>query len=74
MNATKVTRKRHLVKAISYRIIGTITTMLTGWYITGNAMSGVKIGVIESILKIGIYYGHERLWLKIKYGLNYEKK
>jgi uncharacterized membrane protein len=71
---TQVTRKRHLVKAISYRIIGTITTMLTGWYITGNALSGVKIGVIESLLKIVIYYGHERLWLKIKYGLNYEKK
>lgn len=66
---TKVTRKRHLAKAISYRIIGTLTTMITGWYITGNAMSGVKIGVIESILKIGIFYAHERAWLKFEYGL-----
>ena len=66
---TKVTRKRHLVKAITYRIIGTITTMLTAWYITGNAISGVKIGIVESALKIGIYYIHERLWLKIKFGV-----
>lgn len=66
---TKVTRKRHFAKAISYRIIGTLTTMITGWYITGNAMSGVKIGVIESILKIGIFYAHERAWLKFEYGL-----
>lgn len=66
---TKVTRKRHLAKAISYRIIGTLTTMITGWYITGDAMSGVKIGVIESILKIGIFYAHERAWLKFEYGL-----
>ena len=51
---TKVTRKRHLVKAITYRIIGTITTMLTAWYITGNAIYGVKIGIVESYLKIGI--------------------
>jgi uncharacterized membrane protein len=71
---TKVTRKRHLVKAISYRIIGTITTMCTGWYITGDIMSGVKIGVIESLLKISIYYGHERVWLKINFGLNNERK
>ena len=69
MNATKVTRKRHFVKAITYRIIGTITTMLTAWYITGNAISGVKIGIVESALKIGIYYIHERLWLKIKFGV-----
>lgn len=71
---TKVTRKRHLVKAISYRIIGTITTMITGWYITGNMLSGVKIGIIESVLKIAIYYGHERVWLKINFGLNNERK
>jgi uncharacterized membrane protein len=67
---TKVTRKRHLAKAISYRIVGTLTTMITGWYITGNIMSGVKIGVIESFVKIGIFYAHERAWLKINYGLN----
>ena len=71
---TKVTRKRHLVKAISYRIIGTITTMITGWCITGNILSGVKIGIIESVLKIAIYYGHERVWLKINFGLNNERK
>lgn len=66
---TKVTRKRHLAKAISYRIIGTLTTMITGWYITGHLMSGVKIGVIESLLKIGIFYAHERAWLKFEYGI-----
>lgn len=66
---TKVTRKRHFAKAISYRIIGTLTTMITGWYITGNVMSGVKIGIIESLLKIGIFYAHERAWLRFEYGL-----
>lgn len=66
---TKVTRKRHLAKAVSYRILGTLTTMLTAYAITSDVMSGVKIGVIESALKIGIYYMHERAWLKLEYGL-----
>jgi uncharacterized membrane protein len=62
-------KKRHLFKAISYRIIGTITTTITGWVITGNFTSGLKIGAIESILKIAIYYGHERIWYMSKYGV-----
>lgn len=66
---TKVTRKRHFAKALSYRIIGTLTTMITAYAITGNALFGVKIGIIESALKIGIFYAHERAWLKFEYGL-----
>lgn len=66
---TKVTRKRHLVKAISYRIIGTLTTMVTAYAITGDVMSGVKIGLVETAVKIGIFYAHERAWLNIKFGL-----
>lgn len=69
MKETKVTRKRHLVKAISYRIIGTLTTMVTAYAITGNVMSGVKIGLVETAVKIGIFYAHERAWLNIKFGL-----
>ena len=71
---TKVTRKRHLAKAISYRIIGTITTMITAYIITGDVISGLKIGVIETALKIGIFYAHERAWLKFEYGLKKSDK
>lgn len=71
---TRVTRKRHLAKAVSYRIIGTLTTMVTAYAITGDVMSGVKIGVIETALKIGIYYAHERAWLKLEYGLKKSEK
>ena len=71
---TKVTRKRHFAKAISYRIIGTITTMITAYIITGNVISGVKIGVIETALKIAIFYAHERAWLKSEYGIKKQDK
>lgn len=66
---TKVTRKRHLAKAVSYRIIGTFTTMITAYAITGDVMSGVKIGLVETTVKIAIFYAHERAWLNVKFGL-----
>lgn len=69
MKESKVTRKRHLAKAVSYRILGTLTTMFTAYFITGDVMSGLKIGIIETGLKIAIFYAHERAWLKFEYGL-----
>lgn len=66
---TKVTRKRHLAKAVSYRVIGTFTTMITAYAITGDVMSGVKIGLVETMVKIAIFYAHERAWLNVQFGL-----
>jgi adenylylsulfate kinase len=43
--------------------------MMLGWLITGNAMTGVKIGGVEVITKMALYFFHERFWFKIKFGL-----
>ena len=43
--------KRHLAKTITWRIVGTIDTMIIGWLITGDAMTGLKIGGIEVVTK-----------------------
>ena len=59
-----VAKKRHLAKAISWRVIGTLDTMLLGWIISGDPMVGVKIGAVELVTKIILYYGHERAWYK----------
>ena len=59
-----VSKKRHLVKAVSWRAVGTIDTMLLGWLISGDPMVGVKIGAIELVTKIFLYYAHERAWYK----------
>ncbi|MCB0457767.1 MAG: DUF2061 domain-containing protein [Flavobacteriaceae bacterium] len=56
---------RHVVKAITWRILGTLDTILLSWLITGNAMTGVKIGFSEVITKMVLYYFHERIWFKI---------
>ena len=61
--------KRHVAKTITWRIIGTLDTMIIGWLITGDILTGLKIGGIEVITKMILYYFHERMWFKINLGL-----
>ncbi|MBW2937448.1 DUF2061 domain-containing protein [Aureisphaera sp. CAU 1614] len=56
---------RHIVKAITWRILGTLDTILLSWIITGSALTGLKIGFAEVITKMILYYLHERVWFKI---------
>ena len=65
--------KRHVAKTITWRIVGTIDTMIIGWLITGDAMTGLKIGGIEIVTKMILYYFHERVWFKINLGLPHRK-
>lgn len=62
-------RKRHLFKTLSWRVIGTLDTILLSWIITGNSITGLKIGVVEVITKMVLYYLHERAWYNLNYGL-----
>jgi uncharacterized membrane protein len=58
---------RSVVKAISWRIIGTIDTMVISWFITGELTMAISIGSIEVITKMILYFGHERVWNLIKW-------
>ena len=66
-----VNYKRHIAKTISWRIIGTIDTMILSGIITGSWKMGLTIGGIEVITKMALYFLHERAWYKFsKFGLN----
>ena len=69
MSKKNVTRARHLAKTITWRIIGTVDTMLLGWLISGDPMIGIKVGSLELFTKLILYYFHERLWYKSKFGI-----
>ena len=64
----KESRLRSVVKGITWRIVGTIDTMIIAFIITGKFKMALSIGGIEVITKIFIYYLHERVWMKIKWG------
>ncbi len=59
--------KRHLAKAVTWRVIGTIDTFILSWIVTSNPLLGFKIGVSEVITKMTLYYFHERVWFNIKF-------
>ena len=58
---------RSIVKAMSWRVIGTIDTMIISWFITGELTMALSIGSIEVVTKMMLYYGHERIWNLIKW-------
>lgn len=63
------TIKRHLLKTVSWRLLGSIDTMLLGWFITGNIATGARIGGMELVTKMLLYFFHERAWNKVSFGL-----
>jgi len=65
----KLARKRHLLKTFTWRITATLTTTIIAWIITGDPTTGLTVGGIEFFLKMPIYYFHERLWYRSKYGV-----
>jgi uncharacterized membrane protein len=65
-----VSYKRHFAKTLSWRIIGTIDTMLLSSVITGSWEMGLTIGGAEVVTKMVLYFLHERIWYKyFKYGI-----
>ncbi len=59
---------RSIVKAISWRIIGTLDTIVISWFLTGEIDTALAIGSIELVTKMLLYFGHERVWNRINFG------
>jgi|TARA_B110000240_G_C13249586_1_gene346836 uncharacterized membrane protein len=60
--------KRSIAKTASWRIIGTVSTVVISYLITGTLALAFSIGVVELISKLVLYFFHERAWNKIKWG------
>jgi len=56
--------KRHLLKTISYRILGTSITVITAYLLGASIEISSLLGVGELLLKPIIYFIHERIWYK----------
>lgn len=65
-----VSKKRHLAKAVTWRIIASITTALIAWWFGLPPKAVGFVFVADLIIKFVLYYGHERMWYKyIKFGI-----
>lgn len=65
----KNTRRRHVYKALTWRVFSSSITVMIVWLILGDPFKSITITIIESVIQLILYYFHEQLWHKSKYGL-----
>ena len=59
---------RSLVKAVSWRLTGSVDTLIISFLITGKLKLAFTISGVELFTKVGLYYVHERVWDKLSFG------
>jgi uncharacterized membrane protein len=62
------TTRRSLVKTISWRLTGSGATFLISYLIAGNFVVAGTIAFIQLVSNTILYFVHERVWNKIKWG------
>jgi uncharacterized membrane protein len=62
------THARSVLKAISWRTLGTLDTFAISWFMTGRIEVAGSIAGLEIVTKIAWYYLHERLWALVTWG------
>jgi len=62
------THARSVLKAISWRTLGTIDTFAISWFMTGRVEIAGSIAVLEVGTKLMWYYFHERIWAAVDWG------
>ena len=60
----KRSRRRHIAKTITWRIIASATTFTFVYVVFGDIKAASGIMVMESLLKMVLYYFHERAWFR----------
>ena len=63
------TRRRSALKALSWRVFATMITFFVALIITGETDFAIKIGLMDTTIKFVAYFTHERVWVRIPYGI-----
>ncbi len=61
------THTRSVLKAVSWRMLGTLDTFAISWLLTGRVEIAASIAGLEIITKIAWYYLHERVWARSRH-------
>jgi adenylylsulfate kinase len=62
------THKRTFLKTVSWRVLASFTTTGVTFVLTGRLDLAISVGVADSVVKFFIYYLHERMWSRSRYG------
>jgi uncharacterized membrane protein len=61
-------RLRSLIKAVSWRLVGSLDTFILTMLVTGKLRYAVSVAGVEALTKIALYYVHERVWRRVRWG------
>ncbi len=59
---------RSVAKAMSWRVIGTLDTLIVSYFLTGEIVLATSIASVDFITKMILYFFHERIWNRVKWG------
>jgi len=59
---------RSIVKAVTWRAGGTVVTFMVAWIVAGELSLAARIGILDTAIKIGVFYAHERFWNRLSFG------
>ena len=59
---------RTIMKAFSWRFIATLVTFTVAWVVTKELKFAAEIGLADTVIKLGAYYFHERVWIGVDFG------
>ena len=61
-------RKRSILKAVTWRVLATLVTILVVYFVTKEVALSLGVGFIDAAIKVLIYYAHERVWDRARFG------
>lgn len=59
---------RSILKAVTWRAGGTAVTFAVAWILTRELTLAAGIGLLDTVIKIGAFYVHERIWNRVSFG------
>ncbi len=73
-----ISKKRHIAKTITWRVIASVTTFLLAMLFFRDdpnaAQKATGVAIAETVIKMILYYFHERMWYKSNFGLLSRRK
>jgi len=68
LSVMKETRKRSILKSITWRVICIAVSILISFALTGQWDIAIAIGTVYNVITMILYYFHERIWNVVKWG------
>ncbi|GAB3692992.1 DUF2061 domain-containing protein [Halorubrum pallidum] len=62
-------RKRAIAKTLCYRVLMVTITVIVAWAVVGDVRAALNIGLVTNVVKTATYYGYERLWDHVSWGV-----